>query len=158
MSEKQKQENNASAPSQVYAAFCGTGKSYLCNNFADKCIEFECWEYRKGNFPKNYIDDIKSAMGKYEYIFFSTDPVVLKQLYKEGASITLVYPRNKLKREYMERFLMRESHIDFIRAIDTYWNDWIDELKEQNYCEHILLDSGQYLQDVVGIQHIAKGD
>lgn len=133
----------------LYAAFCGTGKSFLCSNYPDKFIEFECWNYRTGNFPENYIDDIKAAIGKYEYILFSTDPVVLRQLHKDGISIKLVYPKNKLKSEYMERFLKRESHIDFVRAIDTYWDGWIDELKEQSYCEHILLDSGQYLQDVI---------
>ena len=134
---------------ELYAAFCGTGKSFLCDNFADECTEFECWKYRDGNFPTNYIKDILAAIGKYEYIFISTDPVVLGELYKRGITIKLIYPRNELKDEYFKRFIKRESHIDFLEALDKYWDAWLDELKEQNYCQQIELNRGQYLQDVI---------
>jgi hypothetical protein len=30
-----------------------------------------------------------------------------------------------------------------------HWHLWIDELKEQDYCNHIVLDSGQYLKDIL---------
>jgi thioesterase domain-containing protein len=30
-----------------------------------------------------------------------------------------------------------------------YWNPWINELKEQLYCNHIVLEKNQYLQDVL---------
>ena len=35
------------------AAFCGVGKSYLCNNFPYTYKELECWEYRDGDFPND---------------------------------------------------------------------------------------------------------
>ncbi len=131
----------------LYAAFCGTGKSYLCNNFA-KYIEFECWKYREGDFPTNYIIEINGALGKYPYIFISTDPIVLKRLAKNGIAIKLIFPRNELKAEYLERFKQRDNHIDFINTLDKYWDVWLDELKKQNYCEQIILNSGEYLQDI----------
>ena len=139
---------------QIYAAFCGTGKSYLCDTLPDKCIEFEDWNYRDGDFPKNYIKDIIAVIGNYEYIFIGTDPMVLKQLNEMGINIKLVYPKNELKSEYFKRFAGRESHIDFVNAINKYWNVWLDELKEQSYCEHIVLKKDEFLENIININRL----
>lgn len=136
----------------IYASFCGTGKSYLCDKFTKKCIEFECWKYTDGNFPHNYIKDIKAKIGKVKYIFISTNPVVLKQLYKLDISITLIYPKNNLKEKYIKRFIKRGSHKDFIDMLNNNWDKWINELKEQDYCRHIVLNDNQYLEDIVNLK------
>lgn len=133
----------------LYAAFCGTGKSYLCNNFADDYMELECWEYRKGDFPNNYIQDVIDAIGRTKYLFISTDPVILKELNKRGIEIRLYYPQNELRNEYLDRFIARISPQDFVGAIMINWHKWIDELKEQDYCKHKILQTGEYLQDVL---------
>ena len=85
---------------QVISAFCGTGKTYICNKYPERYNEIECWNYRKGNFPTNYIEEVKKLIGRVKYIFISTDPVILKQLNKEGIEILLIYPNNSLKEEY----------------------------------------------------------
>lgn len=128
----------------VCSAFCGTGKTYICNNI-NNVIEFECWKYDNDNFPSNYINDIKLQIGKVDIIFISTNPVVLKQLNRSGIDITLVYPRNELKQEYLERYKQRGSSKDFIEMIDKNWYNWLDEINNQTYCNHIILDSGEYL-------------
>jgi len=133
----------------LHAAFCGTGKSYLCNNFATDYMELECWEYRQGDFPDNYVKDVISAMGKTKYLFISTDPVILKELNKHGVEIRLYYPQNELRNEYLDRFILRVSPQDFVGAIMINWHTWINELKEQNYCKHTVLQTGKYLQDVL---------
>ena len=136
----------------IYSAFCGTGKSYLCKKYPDRYKELECWnyEYKKdGKFPANYIDDIKKQIGNVQYLFISTNPVVLKQLHKEGIEIVLVYPDKSLKEEYMKRYCTRNDAYDFIGVMYKHWDDWLTELKEQNCCKRIILKSGQYLQDVL---------
>ena len=130
----------------LYASFCGTGKSYLCNNFPDICIELECWEYRKGDFPNNYIQDVLNIMGKIKYLFISTDPVILKALNKLGIDIKLFYPKNELRSEYLDRFIDRDSPEDFIGAIMKNWYKWLNELEKQNYCDHTVLNKGEYLR------------
>ena len=117
----------------LYAAFCGTGKSYLCNNFADTYKELECWEYRKGDFPNNYIQDVLNILGKIKYLLISIDPIILKELNKLGIEIRLIYPKNELRDEYLGRFIKRDSHYEFIGAIMNNWNNWINDLKLQNY-------------------------
>lgn len=131
------------------AAFCGTGKSYLCNKFSNDYKELECWEYRQGNFPHNYVKDVINTMGKTKYLFVSTDPVILKELNKHNFEIKLYYPQIELRNEYLDRFIDRVSPQDFIGAIMINWYKWLNELKEQNYCKHIVLKSKQYLTDVI---------
>jgi hypothetical protein len=133
----------------ICAAFCGTGKTYICEKTDIKSIEIEYWKYKDKGLQKEYIEDIKKYFGNVNYIFISTDPEGLKLLYNNGFSIILVYPKNELREEYLDRFIKRDSPYDFIGAFMKYWNTWIDELKEQDYCNHIVLKSGQYLQDVL---------
>jgi hypothetical protein len=151
MSEENKQQNTEAMQydTVLCAAFCGCGKSYLSNNFADDYKELECWEYRKGDFPKNYADDVMRAMGETKYLFISTDPVILNELNRRGAKIHLYYPQNELRNEYLDRFIARASPFDFIGVLMVNWGKWIDQLKELNYCEHTVLKKGQYLQDVL---------
>jgi len=134
---------------KIYAAFCGTGKTYLCNNFPDDYFELECWEYQSGDFPNNYIKDIFNKIGKVKYLFISTNPVVLEQLYKQGVKIILIYPDKSLKEKYMKRFCERNSSYDFIGVMYKHWDDWLDELKELNYCKQIILKSNEYLLNVI---------
>lgn len=136
----------------IVSAFCGTGKTYLAEKFTDTYQEIECWEYREGDFPNNYVQDVIKALGKIKYLFISTDPVILKELNKLGMEIYLIYPKNELRYEYLDRFLERDSPYDFIGTIIKYWNVWINELKEQDYCKHIVLESGEYLADGLEIR------
>ena len=131
----------------ICAAFCGTGKSFLCNQKNINAIEIEYWKYKDEGLQKKYIKDIKKQIGKVDYIFISTDPDGLKILQKQNIDIILVYPENKLRNEYLDRFIDRDSPHDFIGAFMKYWDIWLNELKEQNYCSQIQLKSGEYLQD-----------
>ena len=131
------------------AAFCGTGKSYLCNNFPDMYKEIECWTYRNGDFPNNYIKDVINMLGEIKYLFISTDPEILNGLNKLGIEIQLFYPQNELRNDYLDRYIDRDSPYDFIGTIMKNWDIWIDELKKQNYGKHTILKKGEYLQDVL---------
>jgi hypothetical protein len=133
----------------VCAAFCGVGKTYICEKTDIKAVEIEYWKYKDNGLQKEYIDDIKKNIGIVDYIFVSTDPDGLKLLHNEGFNILLVYPKNELREEYLDRYIERDSPYDFIGSFMKYWNIWIDELKEQTYCKHIILQQGQYLQDVI---------
>lgn len=131
------------------AAFCGTGKTYICEKTEIKAIEIEYWKYKENGLQKEYIEDVKKYFGKVDYIFIATEPDGMKLLNDEGFNITLVYPKNELRNEYLDRYIDRDSPYDFIGTFMKHWNLWINELKEQNYCKHIVLGSGQYLQDVI---------
>lgn len=134
---------------RVVAAFCGTGKSFLCNKYPDTYKEVECWEYRDKQgeqFPNNYVREVVGLLEQGEYIVFtSTDPKILRALHKEGIEIELVYPYKNLRNEYLDRFIERESSYEFIGVLMRNWNAWITELEGQKFCTHKRLDKGQYL-------------
>ena len=131
------------------AAFCGTGKTYICEKTNIDAVEVEYWKYKDKGLQKEYIEDIKKYFGVVDYIFITTEPDGLKLLHNEGFDIILVYPENELRNEYLDRYIERDSPHDFIGVFMKYWNPWINELKEQLYCDHIILKKGEYLQDVI---------
>lgn len=133
----------------ICAAFCGTGKTYICEKTNTSAIEIEYWKYKEKGLQKEYIQDVKKHFGKVNYIFVATEPDGLKLLHDEGFNITLVYPQNELRNEYLDRFIDRDSPYDFIGVFMKYWHPWINELKQQSFCKHIVLERGQYLSDVI---------
>lgn len=129
----------------IIAAFCGTGKTTLCKD--NHCIqEVECWEYRKGDFPNNYINEVLSKSGT---ICISTDPTALIPIIESGKEVILVYPDLKLFDEYMKRYCERNSPYDFIGVMYKHWHEWIKQLHNIKNCKHIKLSAGQYLSDVL---------
>jgi len=133
----------------IYAAFCGTGKTYICNNTNMKAVEVEYWKYKERCMQKEYIEKVKNHFGTVDYILIATEPEGMKLLHDEGFDITLVYPKNELRNEYLDRYIDRDSPYEFIGTFMKHWNIWINQLKDQKYCKHIVLESNQYLQDVI---------
>lgn len=133
----------------IFACFCGTGKTYICDQTDINAIEIEYWKYKEEGLQKQYIRDVKKQIGNVDYIFLSTEPEGLKLLYEQGIDITLIYPKNELRNEYLDRYIDRDSPYDFIGTFMKHWHIWIDELKEQDYCKHIILNKNQYLSDVL---------
>ena len=133
----------------IIAAFCGTGKTYLCQKYGKKFIEFECWRYQnKQGFPHNIVNHIISVNSCISGILISTNPVVLNKLPTEN-NVVLVYPEISLKDEYIKRFVKRGSSKDFILTLSKYWKPWILEARRNSQTRHIVLKSGQYLESVL---------
>lgn len=131
----------------IVSAFCGVGKSYLCDN--DNYSEVECWKYSNDpNFPKNYVKEVKNQLKNNKIVFISTNPVTLDELKRQGLDFLLIYPDVSLKDEYMTRYKERGSHEDFINTLDEHWDNWITEL-EGYECNKIKVGQGEYLSDVL---------
>jgi hypothetical protein len=63
--------NNHKNPNCIYtvlcAAFCGAGKTYICNNTDIKAVEIEYWKYKEKGLFKEYIEDVKTQFGNVKY-------------------------------------------------------------------------------------------
>ena len=132
----------------IIAAFCGVGKTTLCENDSD-IIEVECWEYREADFPNDYIQEIVEKAEYYQKVCISTDPVSLIPIIESGYDVVLVYPDLTLFQEYMKRYVDRNSPYDFIGVMYKHWHEWIEQLHDIKGCRHIKLNEGQYLSDVL---------
>jgi hypothetical protein len=144
---------------KVISAFPGTGKSYLANKH-DDVLDLDSHNYTSGHtpdgkvrnpdFPSNYISAIEGQLGKWSILLVSPHAEVIKGLSEKDIEITLVYPDRKLKSEYIERFRKRGSSEAFISPLDSYWDDFLDQLEQLEDCRHVVLKQGQYLSDVLG--------
>lgn len=140
----------------VISGFPGTGKSYyvgrgegsdyMPQGFAS---DSDSSKFDKSNFPQNYIEHIKELIDKgTARIFISSHKEVRDALVKEGINFILVYPKKELKQEYIERYKQRGSPDSFINLISENWENWIDELEKQKGCEHVRLESKQFMYSI----------
>jgi hypothetical protein len=133
----------------IIAAFCGTGKTYICQESAGRLIEFECWKYSNSpGFPHSIVKRIISKCGTVDGIFISTNPMVLNVL-PNKMDVILIYPDLSLKDEYISRFVSRGSSDDFISMLSKYWKQWIVEAMAHPTERHIVLKSAEYIESVL---------
>lgn len=134
---------------QLISAFPGTGKTYFFNNTNKIVLDSDSSKFDKKEFPQNYINYIKSNINKADIILISSHKEVRDALVVNNLYFTLVYPDKKLKEDYVLRYVNRKSPEAFISLIKNNWNLWIDELKDQKNCNHVILKSNQYISDII---------
>lgn len=146
---------------RVIAAFPGTGKTFFTSNVADhsKVLDLDSSSYTGGHdingkanntkFPDNYIVDIQTQLGKVDILFVSIHREVLTRLIEKNINITVIYPEDSLKDEYINRFYQRRSTEQFINLFTKQWEASLRQLKSQKGCRHIILKSGEYVSDVI---------
>lgn len=150
---KKEQNGNVAKP-MLLAGFPGTGKSYYTNTESGYmpqgfATDSDSSKFDKANFPNNYIEHIKQKISEgYARIFISSHKEVRDYLVENGIEFTLVYPKKELKEEYLERYEERGSPDGFIKLISDNWDLWLEELKNQKGCNHIELESGQFIANV----------
>ena len=134
----------------VVSAFPGCGKSHLFRNKGEKKIlDSDSSTFDKSQFPQNYIEHIKSNIDEVDIILVSSHKEVRDALVNEGIDFTLVYPRKDIKDEYIQRYIDRGNDGKFVELLKQNWDNWTDELENQEGCEKIELESGQYLSNVI---------
>ena len=135
---------------KLISAFPGVGKSHLYKNKGNKIIlDSDSSKFDKKNFPKNYIKHIKNNMGKADIILISSHDVVRDALVTNNLYFTLVYPDKSIKDEYIQRYRDRGNKDNFVKLLEDNWDSWISDMENQKGAEHIKLQSGQYLSDVI---------
>ena len=153
---------------KIISAFPGTGKTYYHKNHPDTTLDSDSsqfsWLYDKdGNklydddnkpirnpwFPSNYIEHIKSNIGKYEYIFVSSHKEVREALVDNCLLFYLIYPDYNDKEIYIERYKQRGSPERFIDLVRNNWEEWIIELEDQDDCINIQLPSILTISDLL---------
>lgn len=146
---------------RIISAFPGTGKSYFVSNIDSglEVVDLDTGEYTQGytdngkvrdpNFPDNYLLAIKEQIGNTNILFVGCQPEVIAALRKERILFTLVYPERGLKPEYIGRFQQRHSPQSFVDLISNNWDLFLDFLEKQKGCDHIVISSGQYINDAI---------
>ena len=135
---------------RLISAFPGCGKSHLFRNNETKTIlDSDSSKFNKDHFPGNYMEHIKTNMGKADIICISSHDTVRDALNENKLPFTLVYPDRSLKEEYIQRYKDRGNEEGFVKLLEANWDDWMDGLENQKGCDHIKIQTGQYLSDVI---------
>lgn len=104
---------------------------------------------RNPNWPQNYIEHINDQRGRADVVLLSSHDVVRNALVESGIPFTLMYPSLRMKDEYIQRYKSRGSDEQFIKLLEENYENWILELMTQEGCNHIVLQPGQHLADVI---------
>jgi hypothetical protein len=132
----------------VISAFPGCGKSYCDKKYQDRfsILDSDSSEFswikdnegkntkeRNPDFPNNYIDHIKSNLGKVDIIFVSSHEIVRKALKDNNINVIIVYPDKDMKEEWIRRFIQRGNDEKFIKFISDNWVKFIDDIENEDY-------------------------
>lgn len=170
----------------IITAFEAAGKSYFCNQNQNRAIDFVCMPFKYTNFFElsKSIEEGEAIKGAYElelrcgwetgyceaiqamekadpelYIVIPLVNKVLELLKAAGIGYTMIYPKEELLEEYIERCHERGNTEDFIDIVRDCWDFWIKSAKSDEWADKIELSSGQYLSDVIKISdNIDCGD
>ena len=123
----------------IISAFPLCGKTYFSQNCGDFVVldsdssNFSWVKDANGNrtnkrnpdFPGNYIEHIKSNIGKADYILVSTHKEVRDALREAGIEYILVYPKPELLGEWQSRYRFRDYNGFPMSVMTNNWYDWI---------------------------------
>jgi hypothetical protein len=123
---------------KIVSAFPGVGKTTYHKNNPKTTLDSDSsgfsWivnengeKVRNSEFPQNYINHIKENIGKYKYIFVSSHKEVRDALLDNCLFFYLVYPDDERKDEFIQRYRDRGNDENFIKLVDSKWDEWMRE-------------------------------
>jgi len=140
---------------QVICGFPGVGKTSFIkatSRGVDSDSSIFSWSapgIRSKMWPLNYLQSIERNINKQEFVFVSTHKEVREGLFRRGIPYTLIYPDRSMKEEYIERYIKRGNHEDFIKLLENKWDVFLDEMEDDRAIIKKVLQSGEYLSDVI---------
>jgi len=133
----------------IICGFPGIGKSTLAKKY-NNVIDIDVADYFFNfNFPYNYIDDILKINYQNKIVLVSAHKIIVDLLHYNKCKPILVYPEQKLKKEYMKRYKKRGQGKWFQIVMDLYWNVFYNNISKLVYLNHYILKENQYLSDII---------
>ena len=146
---------------KIISAFPACGKTYIYENQKDfgitvadsdssgfSWIEVNGKKERNPDFPNNYVEHIKSLLGKVDYIFVSSHDDVRDALDGNSLPYIFVKPDLNLRDEWIGRCWIRGNDEGFLTLIKNNWHIWVLPNDNRLMCKDVAtLSSGEYLKD-----------
>ena len=160
---------------KIIAAYAGTGKTTLAEMYPELISDFVCMPYKyylepnseyneegkadpnkilHDEWPYNYVRAIKCNLKNNKILLIPSDIFVLSLLRRENIKYTLCYPERNAKKVYRKRYLDRKNTVDFIEIFIDGWDNFIDSFGNDQYADHIVLKSHQFLSDVIDLNSL----
>ena len=125
---------------KIISAFPGCGKTTLQRKLKDslKIIDSDSSTFPKDDFPRNYIEHIKSNIGVQDVIFVSSHETVRKALGEEGIPFDLYVPNINRKEEFLELYKLRGNNEKFIELLDKNWENFLNSCLNDKFATSII--------------------
>lgn len=135
----------------VFSGFPGVGKSTVFKSTSNGLViaDSDSSTFDKTQFPGNYMTHIEETRPSVDVLMVSSHNVVRDALVERNIPFHLVYPSADQKEDYMKRYRERGSPQPFLDLMDKNWDTFIAECTAQTGCEHVVLQPGQFLGDVI---------
>jgi len=155
---------------KIISAFPGIGKSVYHSKHKETTLDSDSSNFswiidengnkvRNPEFPKNYIDHIKENIGKYEFIFVSSHKEVREALFENCIFFYLVYPDDRRKDEFIERYKNRGNDEKFIELVSNKWDDWMKEIWFlPDGCKHINMVLDNLEDEIKHLKAVEHGE
>jgi hypothetical protein len=157
---------------KIISSFPGTGKSYYHTKYPSITLDSDSSNFswvkdengtstkeRNPEFPQNYINHIKENIGKYKYIFVSSHKEVRDALLDNCLFFYVVYPNERRKDEFLERYRSRGNDEKFIQLISDNWEKWIREIYWiNNGCEKICMVLDNLEDELKHLERVDHGE
>lgn len=148
---------------QVICGATGIGKTTIVKENKYSVVEVETGKYRwndsqatcldevpeNSDWPGNYCEAVTGLIGTVDMILVSSHREVVEEFLRREIPVTLVYPDRSQKEAYRQRYEGRGNPKWLVKLLTENYDNWIAAAISQQGCRHIVLQSGQYLADVV---------
>ena len=138
----------------IISAFPGVGKTYLYNKYPDLISDSDSSKFswladgtRNPNSVNDYVDHIEKEASKKLFVFVSSHKEVRDELHRRGINFLLIYPSIYAKENYIERYKKRGSSADFIKLIDSKWDEMIQSCENDSAIKFLLYNPALFLKD-----------
>lgn len=142
----------------VIAGFTCVGKTYAAQSQMNglPVIDLDSTPYswltprtvRNPNFVDDYMKAIDKHLSERCVLLIAGHMAIREALVEKGVAFTVVYPAWEAKQDWLER-LTRRGTPDLIPFVEANWDDFMRRAPSEPGCEHVMLESGQYLSDVL---------
>lgn len=135
----------------IVCGFFGIGKSSVPQYRPDiKFYDLDAKNFvKKPGWEVMYVDCALALRHDYEIVAVKSSDKVMNRLKELGVDYYLVYPSRYAKREFMERAVRNNYSRQWIEQFFSKWEQYIEEAEEDYSTKKIILQSGEYLSDVV---------
>ena len=111
----------------IICGFPGTGKSMMAK--FSRWVDLESTPFEKD--WERYAKVAKHMSDNGYTVMVSTHRELLAMFEQMEVSYTVIIPPITDKKIYLNRYDMRGNSYDFIRQLDTNWQQWISEIVEK---------------------------
>lgn len=119
----------------LISAFPGCGKSttYMLLKNKFKILDSDSAYFPKYNFPRNYINHIKSKTNEADIIFISSHADVRNALREENIPFNIIYPSVERKEEFLENYKNRGNGKHFVQHLKENFEKFINEIDNEEF-------------------------